>query len=385
MRIILFIIVLSQFFCTTMWFAGNSVVADIAMDLHLKPSFLAHMTSMIQFGFIVGTLVFAVLAISDRYSPSIVFFISALIAGICNASVCIEGVDATGILLFRFLTGFFLAGIYPVGMKIASDYFQEGLGKSLGWLVGAFVMGTAFPHLLKDVIEDLPWKYVMFATSILAVIGGTSILVFVPNGPHRKVGQALKFTAFLNGFKNSNFRSAAFGYFGHMWEVYAFWAFVPVMIATYKQYYPSHTLNVSLLSFLIIASGALACALGGMISQKYGAKAVATFSLAVTCCCCLVSPIFLLTESTVLFVSFLFLWGIFVAADSPMFSTLVANHAPVESRGTSLTIVNCIGFSITIVSIQLVNVFSKLITPQFLYVMLAVGPLLGLKAIIKSK
>ena len=179
MRFILPIIVVSQFFCTSLWFAGNSIISDIINDLHLEENFLANLTSAIQFGFIIGTLGFAILNISDRFSPSLVFFLSSIVAGLFNLGITIENIHSTEILLFRFLTGFFLAGIYPVGMKIASDHFQAGLGKSLGFLVGALVLGTAFPHLLKNFTMGFPWKYVLYATTTLspraATVGKTCL------------------------------------------------------------------------------------------------------------------------------------------------------------------------------------------------------------------
>src|SRR6187402_2001166 len=169
MRFVLPVIVVSQFFCTSLWFAGNSIIADITKDLNLSQHFLAHITSAIQFGFISGTLVFAIFTISDRFSPSLVFFISAILAALFNLGISINDIDSTEILVFRFLTGFFLAGIYPVGMKIASDYYQPGLGKSLGFLVGALVLGTAFPHLLKNITLNFDWRYVVYSTSALSI------------------------------------------------------------------------------------------------------------------------------------------------------------------------------------------------------------------------
>jgi MFS family permease len=143
---ILPVIVISQFFCTSLWFAGNAVIADIAKQLHLEPAYLAYLTSAVQAGFIAGTLIFAILSISDRFSPSLVFFTCAIVAAVINLAVSIHSINSSALMLLRFMTGFFLAGIYPVGMKIAADHYQQGLGKSLGFLVGALVIGTAFPH-----------------------------------------------------------------------------------------------------------------------------------------------------------------------------------------------------------------------------------------------
>lgn len=384
MKRILPTIVLSQFFCTSLWFAGNAILSDIVKTMQLEPGFLAHLTSAVQFGFISGTLVFAVLAISDRFSPSRIFFFSSIIAALFNLAVALDGIQPGGLLLLRFFTGFFLAGIYPVGMKIASDYYQKGLGKSLGFLVGALVVGTAFPHLVKSLTTGLPWKYVLFATSGLSVLGGLAMLLLVPDGPYRKPGQKLQFTAFLHGFRQPPFRSAAFGYFGHMWELYTFWAFVPVMLTAYSTRFPQAQLHVPLLSFLIIASGGAACVCSGLVSQYFGTKRVATVALFLSGLCCLLSPLFLFHNSVFVLIAFLFFWGLVVIADSPLFSTLVAQNAPEESRGTSLTIVNCIGFSITIVSIQLMRVLTGKYDAQYIYMFLAVGPVLGLIALVKN-
>jgi MFS family permease len=378
---ILPIIVFSQFCCTSLWFAGNAVVDELIIHFHLPLSAMGHITSVVQFGFITGTLVFAFLTIADRFSPSLVFLASAFAGGLFNIGVIFEGNSFISLLVLRFFTGFFLAGIYPVGMKIAADYFKAGLGKSLGYLVGALVVGTAFPHLLKGFTIDLPWRSVFIITTSLAVIGGLFIYLFVPNGPFRKPSQKVDFTSFMKVFRVAKFRAAAFGYFGHMWELYAFWAFVPVMLIAFSKMHPDAQLNVPVLSFLIIALGGLACVIGGYLAQSFGAKKIAFTALFLSCMCCLISPLMYLLNTPFLFVSFLLFWGLVVIADSPLFSTLVAQNAIPEERGTALTIVNCIGFAITIISIQLLILLQLLIPVQFLFIVLAVGPILGLLAL----
>ncbi|SHM04645.1 MFS transporter [Hymenobacter psychrotolerans] len=371
-------IVGAQFFCTSLWFAGNAVAPDIAAQLHQPPGFVATLTSAVQLGFITGTLTFALLALADRFSPSRVFCVSALLAAACNLGVNLSGIGAPELLALRFLTGFFLAGIYPVGMKIAADYYQSGLGKSLGFLVGALVLGTAFPHLLKAATAQLPWQYVTLATSGLAVLGGVALVLLVPDGPYRRAGQQLRLTAFLAGFREPAFRAAAFGYFGHMWELYTFWAFVPVLLAAYNRLHPSVALPVPLLSFLIIGVGSVACVGSGLLSQRLGPRPVATAALALSGVCCVVSPLVLGSGSVALLLGFLFFWGVVVVADSPLFSTLVAQNAPAASRGTSLTIVNCLGFALTIASIQLTSLLARSVPPPYLLLPLTVGPALGL-------
>ena len=379
------IIVLSQFCCTSLWFAGNGVMNDLVQAFHFNNSALGHLTSSVQFGFIIGTLVFALLTIADRFSPSRVFFVSALLGALFNLGTILESNTPVNLLVFRFLTGFFLAGIYPVGMKIAADYYQKGLSLSLGYLVGALVLGTAFPHFIKASIGELPWRMVLIFTSSLALLGGLLILLFVPNGPYRKQSQKVDLTKFLQVFKDSKFRAAAFGYFGHMWELYAFWAFVPVMLSTYMTLHPGANFNVPVLSFIIIGSGGLACVLGGYISKGFGVKRTAATALLLSFLCCLGSPLAFYNGSGNVFVGFLIFWGLVVIADSPLFSTLVAQNAIKESRGTALTIVNCVGFSITIVSIQMITALQNSFSPNYLYMLLAFGPLLGLIALYERK
>jgi len=380
-KFVLPVIVIGQFLCTSLWFAGNAVLPDLVKNFTSGVNLLANLTSMVQFGFITGTFIFALLAISDKFSPAKVFFVCAVAAAFFNLGICLVAKEVTWLLLFRFLTGFMLAGIYPVGMKIASDYFQAGLGKSLGFLVGALVLGTAFPHLLKTLTANFPWEYVIYATSLLALIGGLMIFLFVPDGPFRKAGQQLKLSSFLDGFKNQEFRSAAFGYFGHMWELYTFWAFLPNIFLAYNANHANSTISIPLFTFLIIASGGISCMLGGLLSQRFGAKNVATTALLLSGLCCLCSPFFLYADSVLILLAALFFWGLVVTADSPLFSSLIAQNAPEASRGTSLTIVNCIGFALTIVSIQIVNVLSKQLNSQYLYMILGVGPVLGLWAL----
>ncbi len=380
MKRVLPVIVISQFFCTSLWFAGNAILPDLAKHFHLQPNNLAHFVSAVQFGFITGTFSFALSGIVDRFVATRIFFVCSVLAAFCNISIVFLNTDEAILIVSRFLTGFFLAGIYPVGMKIASEHYQKGLGKSLGLLVGALVLGTAFPHFLKGFNTNYSWKFVLIATSSISVLGGLMMLFFVPKGKFSTVGKKMDFRAILKGFAIDNFRKPALGYFGHMWELYTYWAFLPALILTYKTKHNLPTINVSQWSFFIIASGSLACVLSGYLSQNFGTKRVAVSALFLSTCCCLTSPLFLLYANVYVLFFFLLFWGMVVIADSPLFSTLVAQNAPVESKGTLLTITNCIGFSLTIVSIQLFGKIAEIIDGEYLFVFLAFGPLLGLLA-----
>ena len=381
---ILPIIVLAQFCCTSLWFASNAIMQDLALNFELGPEAVGNLTSAVQFGFISGTLLFAILTITDRFSPSSVFFVCAFLGAFFNAGLLWTDNTMASLFMFRYFTGFFLAGIYPVGMKIAADYFDEGLGTSLGYLVGALVLGTSFPHLLKNFDQALSWKNVVMATSSLTLLGGSLLWVMVPNGPFRKRSQKLQLNAFFKVFKIAEFKTAAFGYFGHMWELYTFWTFTPLLLTAFAKTH-SMNLNNPLWSFVVIGIGGLACVIGGYLSKNYGAKKTARTALLLSGCCCLLLPVVFLTGNLLLFLAFLVFWGMVVIADSPLFSTLVAQNAIPEFKGTALTIVNCIGFTITIISIQTLSYLTQLSSSIWVYCLLSLGPLFGLYHLFSKK
>ncbi|NKI31832.1 MFS transporter [Croceivirga thetidis] len=374
---ILPIIVLAQFCCTSLWFASNAVMLDLVANFGLSDAAIGNLTSAVQFGFISGTLLFAIMTITDRFSPSRVFFICALFGALCNAALLWPDNTIGTLLVFRYLTGFFLAGIYPVGMKIAADYYDKGLGTSLGYLVGALVVGTSFPHLLKNFDESLSWQSVISVTSVLAFFGGLVLWAMVPNGPFRKRSQKLQLNAFFKVFQNRKFKTAAFGYFGHMWELYTFWAFTPFLLQTFSVTHATK-INIPLWSFVIIGVGGLACVVAGYMSTNRGPKLVARSALLLSGICCLLLPLFFLLGNQTLYIAFLVFWGMVVIADSPLFSTMVAQNAIPEFKGTALTIVNCLGYTITIISIQFLSFLTQYSTSIWVYTFLVLGPIFGL-------
>ncbi|MBC8768923.1 MFS transporter [Arenibacter sp. BSSL-BM3] len=379
---ILPVIIISQFACTSLWFAGNAVIDDLILKTGLGTEIIGYVLSSVQIGFIIGTLVFALLMIADRYSPSKVFMTCAFLAAFCNAVLLAKDITNATLFLARLGTGFFLAGIYPVGMKIAADYYEQGLGKALGYLVGALVLGTAFPHLLQGLELSEEYTIVIKITSLLSIFGGASLFFLVPNGPYRKPSKVLQLRAGIALFRIPDFKKAAVGYFGHMWELYAFWAFIPFAIKTYNSIHNSQ-LPFSIWTFFIIALGGVSCAIGGHISLKLGSRKVATASLLLSGLLCITSPIFFNLPSSLFLIAFC-LWGIFVASDSPQFSTLVANAVPLQLKGTALTLVNCIGFSISIISIQLLTYWLDVVDPSYIFTFLSIGPILGLLAMRKG-
>ena len=369
-------IIFSQFSGTSLWFAGNAVLGDLQQRWQLGDAALGYSTSSVQLGFICGTLVFAFFTISDRFSPRIVFFLCSLLAAIINLSIYFTANGLPSLLVLRFLTGFFLAGIYPVGMKIAAGWYPRGLGKALGYLVGALVVGTAFPHLLKSTAQSFAWQHVIITISALSALGGLLMLLLVPDGPNAIKGTKFNSKAFVTIFRSKDLRCASFGYFGHMWELYTLWAFFPVFIKAYVTA-AGLTLNIPFWSFAVIAAGSLGCVAGGHLSMRFGSPSVAFLQLLTSGICCLLSPI-VFHSLPALFLGFMLLWGVTVVGDSPQFSALTAQTAPKELVGSALTIVTSIGFSITIFSIQFTNYLLDRIAPEFIFLFLIPGPIFGL-------
>jgi len=375
-KLILPVIVFSQFAGTSLWFAGNAILADLQSTMNVDINDTGIVTSAIQLGFITGTLVFAFFAISDRYSPRKLFLVCSILGSFSNLLIYFIADNLFSLLVLRFITGFFLTGIYPIGMKIAAGWYKKGLGNAIGLLVGALVLGTAFPHLIKSIGGSLPWEQVLFFVSAVSFAGGTLMYLLVPDGPYITSGTKFNPKSIISIFNHRHFRAAAFGYFGHMWELYTFWAFIPIILIYYKNE-NSVELNIFFWSFIIIAAGSLGCIIGGIISKKAGSAKVASFQLLLSGICCLISPLMFYTSSFV-FLSFLIFWGIVVVGDSPQYSAIIALSAPKDLVGSGLTLVNSIGFAITIVSIWVVSQFAGIIDISFILVILVLGPIAGL-------
>lgn len=378
-RHILLLIIVSQFAGTSLWFAGNAVLPDLISEIGLKSSDLGSITAAVQAGFIIGTLIFAVTAISDRISPSKIFFFCSIFGAVFNASVYFLPQELLSIIVSRFLTGLMLAGIYPVGMKIAADWYKDDLGKAIGYLVGALVLGTAFPNLIKAFGATLDWSTVLISVSFLASFGGILVLVFVSDGPHRQPMVKFNSKAITFLFKPGGFRSAAFGYFGHQWELYTFWAFTPIMLARYNLIHADN-IQIPLYTFFIISSGALGCVAGGIWSRKLGSASVAWINLMISGACILLFPLFIQLP-LLFFLPYMMIWGWTVVGDSAQFSALAATNAPNEMIGSGLTIMNSIGFFITIISIYALSFIINYIDIEYAILVLLMGPLFGLYSI----
>jgi DHA1 family inner membrane transport protein len=345
-------IVLAQLLGTAPWFAVNAVMPQLRADYGWPASALATLSSAIQWGFIAGTLVFALLALADRHSARRVFLICALAAAGCTLASAAFASNYAALIGWRAATGFFLAGIYPVGMKLAALWFPRGLGAALGWLIGALVVGSASAHALRAIslggAGDAPWAVVFVGVALAAALAGVLVIVLVPEPAHAAApASGLRLGALGRIWADRRLRASVFGYFGHMVELYTLWVLVPLILATRLV----GAATLSWWSFGVLAAGALGCVGGGLLAQRWGSARVAAVQLAVSGACCFAAP-WLLGAPLAIFLAWMVLWGITVAGDSPQFSALTASNAPRDAVGSVLTLVNSIGFAISALSIE---------------------------------
>jgi MFS family permease len=284
--------------------------------------------------------------------------------------------------VLRFLTGLTLAGVYPVAMKIVASWFTSGLGWRLGIMVGSLALGTSTPYLLRALGGAGDWRILTGAASLAALLGGALVLVAVGDGPRLPARAPFDPRALVRVFGPADFRLNAFGYFGHMWELYAFWSLLPFFLAGRLRPSPAGIDRVALVAFLTVALGGLGCAAGGWISRTLGERRVALACLLASAACCLLSGLAFLWPAPAL-VAFLLFWGVVVVADSPQFSALAARYCPPAYTGTAFTVQNGVGFAITLFSIQLLPLLAARIGWRWTFLALAPGPILGAWAMVR--
>ena len=302
----------------------------------------------------MGTLTIAVTGLADRFGASRIFAVSSLLGALVNGGFVFAAHLPPLDFLLRFATGLCLAGIYPLGMKMVIAWTPKYAGAALAWLVGMLTLGTALPHLMRGATFGLPWELPLLVASVLALAGGAMVFL-LGDGPHLpKSSGPIPLSQGLAALRIPRFRAVAGGYFGHMWELYAFWTLTPLLIGRELQRLGADDGLIPWLAFAVIGIGAAGCIGGGRLSRTRGSEWVAWRALMLSGTVCLVYP-WLSGLSPLLLIALLFVWGLAVVADSPQFSALAAATAPRESVGSSLAVMNAVGFGLTLPAIWLTS------------------------------
>lgn len=371
------IITFSQLFGTSLWFSANSAAANLIQEWHITVSDIGWLTNAVQAGFILGTFLIAFTGFADRFKASSIFTGAALLGAFFNLCFAWLAQGLIDGMIYRFCVGLCLAGIYPIGMKLIVQWAPHRAGAVLALLVAMLTLGTALPHALNGLSANLNWHYVITFSSILASVAALLIFILGDDQSAQVVKKRISTENAFQVFKNKKFKASALGYFGHMWELYAFWTILPLFIAHSGILKPLGLSNVPLATFLIMACGAVGCLLGGYWSKTYGSDRVAMGALFLSGLSCLIFALAwrYLPAWSLLIV--LIVWSASVIADSPQFSALASVACPPEKLGAALSIQNSIGFAITIVSIASTTYAFDQIGLDSAWILL-LGPIFGI-------
>jgi len=377
-------IAIAQLLGTSLWFSANSAADDLRKAWGMSVADIGTLTSAVQLGFILGTLVFALSGLADRFPASRIFTCCALLGATFNACFAWFSTGIANGAAFRFLVGICLAGIYPIGMKLIVSWAPDRTGSALAYLVAMLTLGTALPHGLRAIGAAWRWQYVIGCSSVLAVLAAVMIY-WLGDGPHLPTRRAATqgtrprrhAVEVFGAFASRDFRAAALGYFGHMWELYAFWTIVPSLIVRTSLNVNLSGFSVSGLAFAVISAGALGCTLGGLVSRHVGSARVAAVALALSGLCCVIFAAGWRVLSPIALLALLLVWGAAVVADSPQFSALSARSCPPNLVGAALAIQISIGFGITIVAIAVVTGLFDRMGTEVVW-LLVPGPVFGL-------
>lgn len=377
----LIVVALAELLAMGLWFGVSAVAPQIATEWRLGESAAAWLTLAVQLGFVAGTLLSAFLNLPDVIRVRHLFAISAVLGAIANAVLAWFVDDVAVAIALRFLTGACLAGVYPPGMKIIATWFRSGRGFALGVLVGALTLGKASPYLVNVFGSD-NWRVNVALASAFAVVAAVLILRFVEDGPYALPNQPFDPRQIARVFENRGVRLANFGYFGHMWELYAMWTWAPVMIRASVALRGDSPRFAEAASFLVIGAGAAGCVVAGLLADRLGRPLIASAAMAISGACCIAIG-FLYGGPSIALLVVAAIWGAAVVADSAQFSACVTEYGDPRYLGTALTMQTCIGFLITTLSISMMPRLVERIGWEWAFAFLAPGPILGIVAMMR--
>jgi MFS family permease len=361
------------------WFSASAVVASLAAAWSLDDSGRAWLTMSVQAGFVIGALISSLLNLSDLIPAPRLMAASAVLASLSNLLIPLFATGLALALILRVLTGIFVAGVYPVGMKIVTTWTQKDRGLGIGLLVGALAIGSASPHLLNAFGGVRDWKQVMVWASALAGLGGLIAFLFIREGPYKKPSPKFNWKYAGEVFRQRELLLANAGYLGHMWELYAMWAWIAVFLAASFQVTGLSNAWASAAAFAVIGMGGLGSLLAGQWADRVGRTTVTILSLILSGACSLTAGL-LFGRNPILLTMVCLVWGFAIVADSAQFSAAISELCRAEYTGTALTLQTSLGFLLTLVTIRMIPALQGYVGWTWAFAFLAIGPALGIWA-----